>query len=76
MAVDIFDHDGLVKAFSSGFDAIVIAYAPPLGNLSQLYRTLVEGHIRIKAALLDTTHTGPFIIIGNSIFARFFFDPC
>lgn len=64
--VDIQDTDKLAKAFSAGFDAIVCAFSPSLSDLSTTYENGVEGHGRIKTALLRSDHTGTFIVIGTS----------
>ncbi|KAL3460163.1 hypothetical protein BJX64DRAFT_290485 [Aspergillus heterothallicus] len=65
-AVDVYDHEGLVRAFSDNFDAIVNAFAPPIVSIKTIYRAVIEGQLRIKSALLASTHTGPFIIIGGA----------
>ncbi|KAJ0423110.1 hypothetical protein BJY00DRAFT_300007 [Aspergillus carlsbadensis] len=65
-AVDVYDHEGLVEAFSDNFDAIVNAFAPPIVSIKTIYRAVIEGQLRIKSALLASTHTGPFIIIGGA----------
>lgn len=64
--VDIQDTEKLAKAFSAGFDAIVCAFSPSLSDLSTTYENGVEGHGRIKTALLRSDHTGSFIVIGMS----------
>ena len=63
--VDIQNHEQLTKAFSGGYDAIVSAYAPPLTDLKMVYYRGVECHLKIKAAMLESTHNNPFIIIGK-----------
>ncbi|KAK1762682.1 NADH(P)-binding-domain-containing protein, partial [Phialemonium atrogriseum] len=64
--VDIQDTKKLSKVFSAGFDAIVSAYAPPLADLSKVYETGVEGHGKIKMALLESSHEGQIIVIGGA----------
>ncbi|CAH0015653.1 unnamed protein product [Clonostachys rhizophaga] len=66
LAVDIYDHQALVDAMSGNFDGIVSAFAPPLNDLNTVYHGVVEGQMRIKNALLDSTHSGPFIIVGGA----------
>jgi putative NADH-flavin reductase len=63
-AIDIQDTKKLSAAFSGGLDAVVIAFAPPLTNMSELYEIGVEGHRLIKTALLDSDLKGEAIIIG------------
>ncbi|RSL40878.1 hypothetical protein CEP54_015987 [Fusarium duplospermum] len=66
LAVDIYDHQGLVDAMSDNFDGIVSAFSPPLNDLNTVYHGVVEGQMRIKNALLESTHSGPFIIVGGA----------
>ncbi|KAF4434053.1 hypothetical protein CGCF415_v007162 [Colletotrichum fructicola] len=67
VSVDIHkEHTKLVEIFSSGFDAIVSCYGPSLKVISNIYSEAVEGHGRIKTALLASTHDGPFIIVGGA----------
>lgn len=69
VSVDIHkEHTKLVEIFSSGFDAIVSCYGPNLKVISNIYSEAVEGHGRIKTALLASTHKGPFIIVGRTDF--------
>ncbi|KAI1857326.1 uncharacterized protein JN550_013306 [Neoarthrinium moseri] len=65
-SVDVFDDSSLARAFSKGYDAIVCSYAPPLGDFSKLYQLGVEGHAKIKTALLASDHKGPFVVIGGA----------
>ncbi|KAL4932415.1 NADH(P)-binding-domain-containing protein [Aspergillus undulatus] len=64
--IDINNTEELSSAFSDGFDTIVCAFAPPLSDLTSTYEAGVEGHGRIKKALLDSTHEGTFIVIGGA----------
>ncbi|RYC79714.1 hypothetical protein BFJ63_vAg17401 [Fusarium oxysporum f. sp. narcissi] len=64
--VDIHDTEKLTAAFSGGLDAVVVAYAPPLAKLSELYENGVEGHRLIKTALLKSDLEGEAIIIGGA----------
>ncbi|KAF9875929.1 nad-dependent epimerase dehydratase [Colletotrichum karsti] len=66
-SVDIHkEHTKLISIISSGFDAIVCAYGPSLKVITNVYAEAIEGHGRIKTALLASTHDGPFIIIGGA----------
>lgn len=65
IAVDVNNHADLTKVFSQGFDAIVSAYGPPMTDLSMTYYYGVESNLKIKVALLESTHKGPFIIVGK-----------
>lgn len=72
-AVDLHDTDSFARALSNGFDVIVSAYGPPLAKLDEIYEHCVEGHAKIKNAVLQSTHSGGFIIIGkNARFPRIF----
>lgn len=64
-AVDLYDTDGLARALSQGYDAVVCAFGPPLTKLDDVYEHCVEGHAKIKEAVLLSTHSGEFIIIGT-----------
>lgn len=66
-AVDLHDTDRFAQALSQDFDAIVCAYGPPLAKLEEVYEHCVEGHARIKEAVLQSTHSGGFTIIGTSV---------
>lgn len=66
-AVDLHDTDRLADALSQGYDAIVSAYGPPLAKLDEIYEHCVEGHAKIKNAVLQSTHSGGFIIIGKNV---------
>ncbi|KAL4876864.1 hypothetical protein BJY04DRAFT_210368 [Aspergillus karnatakaensis] len=57
LAVDVYNHDALVRVFSDNFDAIVNAFAPPIVSLKTVYQAVIEGQLRIKSALLASTHT-------------------
>lgn len=70
-AVDLHDTDRLADALSQGYDAIVSAYGPPLAKLDEIYEHCVEGHAKIKNAVLQSTHSGGFIIIGTMIWLSF-----
>ncbi|KAJ5745722.1 hypothetical protein N7520_010904 [Penicillium odoratum] len=64
---DFSDIRGLSTILSEGgFDAVVSAFAPPLGDMKAVYRLGVEGHGNIKMAILRSTYRGPFIIIGGA----------
>ncbi|KAF4442096.1 nad-dependent epimerase dehydratase [Fusarium acutatum] len=60
--IDIQDTKGLAAAFSDGLDAVV-AFAPPLSDLSELYELGVEGHRLTKTALLASGLESEIIII-------------
>ena len=62
--VNLHDTAKLSHVFSSGFDAIVCAFAPPISDMSTAYENGVEGHGRVKTALLRSSHEGAFIVIG------------
>ena len=62
--VNLHDTAKLSHVFSSGFDAIVCAFAPPISDMSTAYENGVEGHGRVKTALLRSSHDGVFIVIG------------
>ena len=62
--VSLHDTAKLSNIFSSGFDAIVCAFAPPISDMSTAYENGVEGHGRVKTALLRSSHEGVFIVIG------------
>lgn len=64
VAVDVRDEGMLRDVFSSGFDAIVCAFAPSIRDLKSVYENGVEGHGRVKRALLGSSHSGSFIVIG------------
>ena len=64
VAVDVRDEVMLRDVFSSGFDAIVCAFAPGIRDLKNVYENGVEGHGRVKRALLGSSHSGSFIVIG------------
>lgn len=67
LPVDFHHEDQLAAALSSGgFDAVVSAFGPPMTNMKDIYRLGVEGHSKIKTAILKSTYRGPFIIIGKS----------
>lgn len=66
-AVDLHDTDRFAQALSQEFDAIVCAYGPPLAELSEVYEHCVESHAKIKEAVLQSTHSGGFIIIGTIV---------
>lgn len=66
-AVDLHDTDMFAKTLSQGYDAIVCAYGPPLAKLDEIYEHCVEGHAKIKEAILKSTHSGGLIIIGMSV---------
>jgi putative NADH-flavin reductase len=66
LSVDIGNAKELRDAFSGKFDSIICAYSAPLKDLSALYETGVEGHGKIKTAMLQSEHGGTFIIIGSS----------
>lgn len=63
-AVDYNDVNALAKAMSDDYDAIVCAYGPPLEDMHLTYIYGVETHCKIKQALLQSSHSGPFIVIG------------
>ncbi|KAF0325337.1 nad-dependent epimerase dehydratase [Colletotrichum asianum] len=65
-SVDFNSINELSAALSRGYDAIVCAYGPPLGNLRAIYYECVETHARIKSALLRSNHRGSFIVIGGA----------
>lgn len=65
--VNLHDTAKLSHVFSFGFDAIVCAFAPPISDMSTAYENGVEGHGRVKAALLRSSHDGVFIVIGRYI---------
>ncbi|EQB48932.1 hypothetical protein CGLO_11774 [Colletotrichum gloeosporioides Cg-14] len=65
-SVDFNSINDLSAALSRGYDAIVCAYGPPLGNLRAIYYECVETHARIKSALLRSKHRGSFIVIGGA----------
>ena len=65
VSLDLADIRKTATVFSQGFDAIVSAYGPPLERFNQVYFYCGEFQGKIKAALLASTHTGPFIIIGT-----------
>lgn len=67
-AADLHDTDRFAQALSQDYDAIVCAFGPPLANLGEIYEHCVEGHAKIKEAVLQSTHSGGFIIIGTSAF--------
>lgn len=71
VAVDLTDTKSFARALSAGYDAIVCAYGPPLGDLKRVYFECVEAHGRMKEALLMSDHEGTFIVIGGLIFPRF-----
>lgn len=64
VSVDVQDEAMLRDVFSSGFDAIVCAFAPGNRDLGRVYEVGVEGHGRVKRALLGSSHSGSFIVIG------------
>ncbi|KAI9345874.1 hypothetical protein DFJ73DRAFT_960745 [Zopfochytrium polystomum] len=66
VSVDVRDHVKLREVFSSNFDAIVCAFAPPLSKIEDVYFIGVEANGKIKEALLASTHNGPFIIVGGA----------
>jgi putative NADH-flavin reductase len=51
--VHIHDTD---RSLSKGFDAIVCAFALPLSDLTATYEIGVEGHGKIRLALLNSAH--------------------
>ena len=63
-SVDFNSIKDLTTALSSGYDAIVCAFGPPLNDMSKVYTECVETQCKIKAALLASTHEGHFIVIG------------
>lgn len=65
-AVDLHDTDRFAQALSKDYDAIVCAYGPPLAKLDEIYEHCVEGHAKIKEAVLQSTHSGGLIIIGGA----------
>lgn len=67
--VDLHDTDRFAQALSQDYDAIVCAYGPPLAKLDEIYELCVEGHAKIKEAVLQSTHSGGLIIIGMIIWA-------
>ncbi|KAJ0386906.1 hypothetical protein COL922a_003382 [Colletotrichum nupharicola] len=69
-SIDFNSINELSAALSRGYDAIVCAYGPPLGNLRAIYYECVETHARIKSALLRSNHRGSFIVIGFSWILR------
>ncbi|KAK7703819.1 hypothetical protein SLS64_008763 [Diaporthe eres] len=69
-AVDLHDTDRFAQALSKDYDAIVCAYGPPLAKLDEIYEHCVEGHAKIKEAVLQSTHSGGLIIIGLSWILR------
>lgn len=66
-AVDLHDTDQFAEALSQNYDAVVCAYGPPLAKLDEIYLHCVESHAKIKEAVLQSTHSGAFIIIGMCI---------
>lgn len=68
-SVNIFNHKDLVQAFSQDLDAIVCAWGPAIDGWEGIYRSVIEGHHRIKTAVLASSLTGEFIIIGMSTFS-------
>ncbi|KAL2277844.1 hypothetical protein FJTKL_15134 [Diaporthe vaccinii] len=64
--VDLHDTDRSAQALSQHYDAIVCAYGPPLAKLDEIYELCVEGHAKIKEAVLQSTHSGGLIIIGGA----------
>lgn len=67
VALDLADVKKSAAAFSQGYDAIVSAYGPSLETFNQVYFLCGEFQGKIKAALLASKHSGPFIIIGTII---------
>lgn len=65
-AVDLHDTDQFSQALSQDYDAIVCAFGPPLTNLREIYNHCIEGHAKIKKAVLQSTHSGGLVIIGTS----------
>lgn len=63
-SVDIHDTEQFAQALSQDYDAVVCAYGPPLAKLDEIYQHCVESHAKIKEAVLQSTHSGAFIIIG------------
>lgn len=75
-AVDLHDTDRFAQALSQGYDAVVCAFGPPLDNLGEIYEHCVEGHAKIKEAVLQSTHSGGLIIIGTRVCLPLFFPTC
>lgn len=63
--LDLEDVKHTAAVFSQGYNAIVSAYGPPLANINRVYLSCAEAQGKIKSALLSSTHTGPFVIIGT-----------
>lgn len=65
VSVDLHDTSALAAAFSANLDGIVVCYAPALGDLGAAYEAGVEAHARIKTALLRSSHSGGFVVVGG-----------
>lgn len=66
VAADLTDTKNFARVLGGGYDAIVCSYGPSLENLETVYTEGVEGHCRIKEAVLASDHNGAFIIIGGA----------